>query len=139
LPVYAQDNCTVITEELQYLDPEPAPGTTDCLDVEATLTTCEPFYIKTNVHFFLNESIAISPNPSSNFINIDFDAKDTGLLKIYGMHNNSNSSYGVVNETSVATQDQQSINLDISNWMSGSNSLIFDFKGEIFVKTIIKQ
>ena len=84
-------------------------------------------------------SINVSPNPSSGMININFDANDTGILKIYGIHNNSNSSYGIVHETSITTIDQQSISLNINNWLIGSNSLIFDFKGEVYVETIIKQ
>lgn len=42
-------------------------------------------------------------------------------------------------ETSILTVNQELINIDISNWHTGANSLIFEFKDQIYVEQIIKQ
>jgi len=84
-------------------------------------------------------SITISPNPSTSFIQASIDAKETGILRIYGVHNDSNSSYGLIWDSSVLTANEQIIDLNISNWHSGMNSLIFELNDQIYLEQIIKQ
>jgi len=81
----------------------------------------------------------ISPNPAINSVNIDFNLKSAGQLKIYGVHSTSGNFYGLINKTVFPLQGNQSLSLDISRWHSGVNSLIFEFEEEIYIESLIKR
>lgn len=84
------------------------------------------------------EFIKLSPNPTSVIVAADYNIKQTGVLNIYGVHHNSNSVYSVVNNANQFVGDEQTIQIDISNWQSGTNAIIFQFEDEIHVENFIK-
>lgn len=82
---------------------------------------------------------SISPNPSSSYININYNVKENGQLKVYGSNLHTLSYYGILRNTYETVGDNQQFTLDISNWQSGLNSLIFEYNGELIIENVIKN
>ncbi len=82
---------------------------------------------------------SISPNPANGQVTIKYSTKESGQLKVYGANLNTLTQYGVVKVSSEIIGDNQQFSLDISNWQSGINSLIFEYSGEITIENIIKN
>ena len=78
----------------------------------------------------------ISPNPSTSFITIKYSPKENGQLKVFGSNLNTLNQYGFIRNSAETVGDNQQFTLDITNWQTGINSLIFEFNGELNVETV---
>ena len=84
------------------------------------------------------ELLKLTPNPTSLYLTAEYNIKELGSLNIYGVNQNTNSVYNVVSNLDQMAGDNKSIQIDISKWQSGTNSLIFQFEDEIHVENFIK-
>ena len=79
----------------------------------------------------------ISPNPGNGMISIDVDVTKAGNLSIYGVHTFSQAEYGAVH-SEYKEIGNQVIQLDISNWLQGQNTLILELEGQVIGKQVTK-
>jgi hypothetical protein len=81
----------------------------------------------------------LSPNPTAGLLTLEFDVLQDGNLQIYGLHSNSGYFYGEIKNEYFTVGDGQTSNLDASNWVTGTNTLIFQFEDEVYIENFIKQ
>lgn len=79
----------------------------------------------------------IAPNPSNGMITVDLDVVSAGNLSVYGVHTYSQTEYGAIH-CEYKQAGPQSVQIDISNWQSGPNTLIFELDGHIIGQQITK-
>ncbi len=80
----------------------------------------------------------ITPNPASSFVSVELEVSGSGLLKIYGNHPTSLTSYGLVYEGYLEESFTSPIQLDISEFSTGVNTLLFEYNGQLIGENIIK-
>jgi len=81
----------------------------------------------------------IAPNPGTDLVTVTVNVHEPGNLRVYGAHPGSMTSYGQLLDQPFQVGDNQQLPLDISNWTMGTNSVIFEFEGEIIVENLVKQ
>jgi len=84
------------------------------------------------------EIVSLSPNPTPDNIAIKYNIKQSGELNIYGVHQSSNSSHGILHSSFNEQQNNKITTINVSNWQSGTNSIIFQFEDEIYIENFIK-
>ena len=77
--------------------------------------------------------------PDSSYITVKYSTKENGQLKMYASNLNTLAQYGIIRNTIENIGDNQQFTLDISNWQSGINSLIFEYNGDLIIENIIKN
>ena len=82
---------------------------------------------------------SISPNPTNGEVTVKYSTKESGQLKVYGANLNTFTQYGIVKSSNEILGDNQQFSLDVTNWQSGVNSLIFEYNGELIIENIIKN
>ncbi len=88
-----------------------------------------------NEIFFLK---GITPNPASSFVNIELEVSGSGQLKIFGSHPTSLTSYGVIYEGYLEESFDHQVQLNISEFYPGVNTLLFEYNGQLIGENIIK-
>lgn len=88
------------------------------------------------IKFIVN---SISPNPTNSLVTVKYNVKEAGQLKVYGANLSTLNQYGIVRNSSEIIGNNQEFTLDLTNWQSGINSLIFEFNSEISVENVIKN
>ncbi len=85
------------------------------------------------------ELLSISPNPATNYIDVLFNLYGQYEITIYAVNISTGHSSGIVYHDVHPDQDNQSVQLNISQWSSGNNILIFQIENEIQIENFIKQ
>ncbi|NBC06008.1 MAG: hypothetical protein GVY26_02335 [Bacteroidetes bacterium] len=80
-----------------------------------------------------------SPNPFTDDVQVFFDIKEEGMLKVHAMHANSGTYYGELLSEYHALGDGKVRHFNLSNFMTGANTIVFELNGQLQVETIIKQ
>jgi hypothetical protein len=60
-------------------------------------------------------------------------------LKVFGASLNTFIQYSMIRNSSEIIGDNQEFMLDLTNWQSGINSLIFEFNGDLIIENIMKN
>jgi len=81
----------------------------------------------------------ISPNPFTDDVQVFFDIKEEGMLKVHAMHANSGTYYGELLSEYHAVGDGKVRQFNLSNFLTGANTIVFELNGQLQVETIIKQ
>lgn len=82
---------------------------------------------------------SMMPNPASQYVTVKYTTTTSGQMKVYGMHLNTNSTYGILRNTAEVIAANQELTLDVSNWVTGVNALIFEYNGELYFEQLIKN
>jgi hypothetical protein len=82
---------------------------------------------------------SIAPNPASSYVDVQFNLYDQYEITIYAINIATSHSYGIVYQDVHPDQDNQTVQLDISQWASGNIILIFQVENEIQIENIYKQ
>jgi hypothetical protein len=85
------------------------------------------------------ETLFIIPNPGTTGILVKFNLNKNENVIMYGFHPSSNTLYGIVYQNYHMAGDDQSVQLSLSQWALGYNSLIVRAGNDILVENFIKQ
>lgn len=83
---------------------------------------------------------SLSPNPTRGDLKIEYDIKDKGILRIYGVHSNTGKEYGLIKTINHDfIEENLATTLNVQSWLNGINTLVFQYNDELHVKQIIKE
>ena len=115
-----------------------ASGNTDMKELSFVLppaSNCNPIIPKSPKL----EVSKLSPNPATNLVTIEYSTQSAGILKVFAIHNASSTNYGELMQIDEPEGVNKQVNLDISAFRTGLNSIVLDFDNEIQVFNIVKQ
>jgi len=70
-------------------------------------------------------NVGISPNPFTDQVQVLFDIKEEGMLRVHAMHANSGTYYGELLSDYHAVGDGKVRHFNLSNFMTGANTIVF--------------
>lgn len=81
----------------------------------------------------------LSPNPADDFVRLTYNAKENGLLQVFGQRVNSVSSIELMNQSISTSSGESQMNIDLQGLDPGVNTLFLIFNNEIQFRHIIKN
>jgi len=84
------------------------------------------------------EMVTINPNPATGNITVKFNLNKNEDVIMYGLHPSNNTVYGIVYQNYHMSGDNQTVQLSLSQWASGYNSLVVRAGNDILIENFIK-
>lgn len=115
----------------------------DCGDMdvdEFTFTLPDPCgELEPNISVLDNFTVdSLTPNPGSQLVHLFIDSDIITTLNVYGIHSASGAPYSNVISVGVMEAENQIIQLDVSNWTQGLNTIVVTDGQEVEMEYFIK-